>query len=555
MNEDKDLPLVSNVNDILVEHYIFDLKCNFDQKVFEGSVILRLKPVSDNCDKCHGKYNSKNWKKCNKEDQEPETINLSSKSNNENCFNLNSSTLNALNQDPDTSKLNPFKCILDCQDIKIYKIVEVENTSVPFTISEQPISHDCLDLKNENCLNFFVDNWSLQIWKEKVYCAHDFPQTIRIYYSTQSKGLSLLWVKTQDGCNCVYTYGAWINNRSIFPCQEPPIAMATWEAQITVDAEAVVLMSGDAEPLITSEINGYKKYYYYTKMILPMSTLALAVGYWKKKTILDINVHCQIFAPTILFDKAIEQFSSYISHCLNSAQHYLGPYPFPRIDILFVPRGFGSLGMASPNLIFLSQSLLTSDKSTCARLAHEIAHGWFGLLIGALDWTEEWLSEGFATFMEDIFHAHAMGMTLKEESEYCEIKFLLRLKTLKSELQHTEEELQILRPNQGEIPKEEKDGLTITYIKNGQNVQKGFMQVHYLKGYFLLSFLSKLVGKNEFIQLLKNYVQTYKGQLVESKEIFNFYFMTFPSVRNSIDFETIYSKWLHCSSIPEVSFN
>lgn len=41
------------------------------------------------------------------------------------------------------------------------------------------------------------------------------------------------------------------------------------------------------------------------------------------------------------------------------------------------------------------------------RLCHEIAHAWFGLAIGARDWTEEWISEGFATFLEDIFWARA----------------------------------------------------------------------------------------------------------------------------------------------------
>ena len=42
------------------------------------------------------------------------------------------------------------------------------------------------------------------------------------------------------------------------------------------------------------------------------------------------------------------------------------------------------------------------------RLSHEISHSWFGLVIGALDWTEEWLSEGFATFAEDHIHQRAM---------------------------------------------------------------------------------------------------------------------------------------------------
>ena len=58
--------------------------------------------------------------------------------------------------------------------------------------------------------------------------------------------------------------------------------------------------------------------------------------------------------------------------------------------------------------MFLSQSLLAKDQSMCIRVSHELTHSWFGLLIGARDWTEEWLSEGFATYMEDSIHAKAM---------------------------------------------------------------------------------------------------------------------------------------------------
>ena len=42
------------------------------------------------------------------------------------------------------------------------------------------------------------------------------------------------------------------------------------------------------------------------------------------------------------------------------------------------------------------------------RMSHEISHYWFGLLLGAKDWTEEWLSEGFATYMEDSIHAKVL---------------------------------------------------------------------------------------------------------------------------------------------------
>lgn len=57
--------------------------------------------------------------------------------------------------------------------------------------------------------------------------------------------------------------------------------------------------------------------------------------------------------------------------------------------------------------MFLSQSVLSGDASMRVRLAHEISHAWFGLLVGAKDWSEEWLSEGFATFMEEKIQSRA----------------------------------------------------------------------------------------------------------------------------------------------------
>ena len=57
----------------------------------------------------------------------------------------------------------------------------------------------------------------------------------------------------------MYSPGAYINNRSLMPCQEPPLAMSTWQASIHVPEGCVVLMSGNELVGITAAKDGQGK--------------------------------------------------------------------------------------------------------------------------------------------------------------------------------------------------------------------------------------------------------------------------------------------------------
>lgn len=43
-----------------------------------------------------------------------------------------------------------------------------------------------------------------------------------------------------------FTPGAYLNNRTMMPCQEPPVAVATWQATVKVPRGFSVLSSGEA---------------------------------------------------------------------------------------------------------------------------------------------------------------------------------------------------------------------------------------------------------------------------------------------------------------------
>ena len=443
--------------------------------------------------------------------------------------------------------------ILDCKDI------DVSSCSVVMGCSSQDFEafvgsfserakrkemNKWYELPSED-VGFKVTPWYLDICCE----GRLFPLVLRIRYRTTPRGGSLAWRRDYSGSPCVFTCPSNINNRALFPCQEPPVAMATWQAAITAPADFEVLCSGDedAEVDTSTSAEDPRTHYFYSSMVLPMSTFSLAIGKWKCVQLVSRGecesfrpnsetphlaaaastpecshepypchvrrgdsgplIPCRLFAPQKFIEDHVDvkSLSVYVSGCLEAAYSVLGSHPFAKLDFLVPPRCFSSLGFASPNLTFLSQSLFLrrGDLSMMPRIAHEVSHSWFGLVIGAMDWTEEWLSEGFATFMEDPIHEKAMqvisrrhptleslfGCPLQNQPDWNKVAQLraeIRFRTLSAELENTESDLQSLRPMRGNELRDEKTDTL--FVKNGINPEIAFTQVHYIKGYFLLRY-------------------------------------------------------------------
>jgi hypothetical protein len=93
-----------------------------------------------------------------------------------------------------------------------------------------------------------------------------------------------------------------------------------------------------------------------------------------------------------------------------------GSYPYPRLAISQAP---GSFGQGWPELVYLSTlSFLPENERTemglsrrdgdpmgSAIIAHEIAHQWWGNLLGWQTYHDQWLSEGLASYAAVLFLA------------------------------------------------------------------------------------------------------------------------------------------------------
>uniref|UniRef100_A0A8D0PKA5 Aminopeptidase O (putative) n=1 Tax=Sus scrofa TaxID=9823 RepID=A0A8D0PKA5_PIG len=572
-----DLPLMANTSHILVKHYVLDLDVDFESQIIEGTIVLFLesgnrfkKQRSSPEETCRSASNEA----CRFRTPEPchipvtNTRTFSSKvgyndfvicgkgekdtsgkdgnhDNQEQASGISSSKYRC---DTGNHGSEDFLLVLDCCDLSVLKVEEVDVAAVPgiekFTRSPKlrnQIVHELVALPADRwreqldyyarcsqapgCgeLLFDIDTWSLQIRKTGAQTATDFPHAIRIRYRTQPQGRSVTWTSDQSGRPCVYTMGSPINNRALFPCQEPPVAMSTWQATVRAAASFVVLTSGENSAKPTQLREGCSSWHYYVTMPMPASTFTIAVGSWTEMkpeicssddlaaetsfspseaafrnvgvcghveypcrfqnasaTTQEVIPH-RLFAPGCLQGACQEALLPLIPPCLSAAHSVLGTHPFSRLDVLIVPASFPSLGMASPHIVFLSQSVLTGMSHLCGtRLCHEIAHAWFGLAIGARDWTEEWLSEGFATHLEDIFWAKAQ------------------------------------------------------------------------QGYFLLRFLAKRLGDDTYFSFLRKFVHTFHGQLILSQDFLQMLLEAIPEEKRlELSVENIFQDWLESSGIPQ----
>src|SRR3989442_5575315 len=94
---------------------------------------------------------------------------------------------------------------------------------------------------------------------------------------------------------------------------------------------------------------------------------------------------------------------------------YFGvPYPFPKLDQIALPGGFGGAMENWGGITYFESALLFDPKNSSAEtkqniyevLAHEMAHQWFGDLVTMAWWDNLWLTEGFASWIGPKSTAH-----------------------------------------------------------------------------------------------------------------------------------------------------
>ncbi|HVS66322.1 MAG TPA: M1 family metallopeptidase [Thermoanaerobaculia bacterium] len=85
----------------------------------------------------------------------------------------------------------------------------------------------------------------------------------------------------------------------------------------------------------------------------------------------------------------------------------LGPFPYAKLANVQSTTRYG--GMENAGAIFYSERSVGGEREIEGLVAHEIAHQWFGDAVTETDWAHAWISEGFATYLAQVYFERTVG--------------------------------------------------------------------------------------------------------------------------------------------------
>ena len=190
-----------------------------------------------------------------------------------------------------------------------------------------------------------------------------------------------------------------------FPSVDQPCDKATCDIITTTSLAKMGVANGYLDTVVVDSVAETNTWYW--KETFPISTYLIALSIARYDAIPDTSdSRIVYYVHRTMTDLAAGTFQN-VDLMMDAFEELFGPYPYPGEKFSFVTTPTGD--MEHQTCVFHSYTLMSGDTQYDDILAHELAHMWFGDCVTYGDWRDVWLSEGFATYCEALWHEWAYG--------------------------------------------------------------------------------------------------------------------------------------------------
>lgn len=283
--------------------------------------------------------------------------------------------------------------------------------------------------------------------------------------------------------------------REAFIVIDEPAAKATFDIELIIDEELAAISNTNVEHETRNKERGTKTVQFATTPKMSPYLLAFLVGEFERKTTttaegIEVGVYTtpgKVRQAEFALEVAAKTLSFYTD--------YFGiAYPLPKLDMIAIPD-FAAGAMENWGVVTYRETALLVDAANTALfnkqyvamvVAHELAHQWFGNLVTMGWWTDLWLNEGFASWVEylavDHLYPEWQMWTQFVSDDYLaarELDALANTHPIEVEVHHPAE------------------------------IEEIFDQISYQKGASVIRMLYHYIGEKAFREGLHNYLDAF----------------------------------------------
>ena len=280
--------------------------------------------------------------------------------------------------------------------------------------------------------------------------------------------------------------------RRAFPCFDEPAQKAIFDVTLIIPSQLTAI-SNTVETSVVEHTPGFKTVTFAPSPKMSTYLLAFIVGEFEYvETKSRHGVIVRVFTTPGKKHQAKFALQT-AARALDFYEDYFAiKYPLPVLDLIALPD-FASAAMENWGAVtYRETALLVDEANTSAAnkqwvaivVAHELAHQWFGNLVTMEWWTDLWLNEGFASYMEYVC-VDKLFPEWRMWEQYISGRLAVALRL---------DALQTSHPIEIEV-------------HHPDEISEIFDQVSYAKGSSIIRMLAEFLGEKDFRQGLRNYLK------------------------------------------------